>query len=113
MKAIINTAAAIALGTLTIAASPVAAKGPSMSVSFADLNLSSDEGTAIFDRRIERAVESVCGGEAPRHPRSRNAYNNCIAQVNAAVQPERDLAIAAHREGRLAANAREVRVAAN
>ena len=113
IKTLAKTSAAIALGTAaTLAAPAIAQDAPSVSVSFADLNLSSEAGTEILDRRIKNAITNVCGGEAPRDLRSRGAYNRCLDQTALAVQPMRDLAVNDYRNGRLAANDRVIRFAA-
>jgi UrcA family protein len=56
--------ASIAAGVATLALSPAHAEmeGPrSVTVSFADLNLSSDAGKARLERRIATAAATVCG----------------------------------------------------
>lgn len=117
IKTIAKTSAALALGTAATIAMPAAAQAapqaPSAAVSFADLNLSSEQGTEIFDRRIRNAIARVCGGEAPRDLDSRRTYNRCLAETAVAVQPKRDLAINSYREGSLAANDRVIRFVAN
>ena len=71
MKTLIKSAAAFALGTTAVAAVPASAQqAPTVTVSFADLNLSSERGTEIFDRRI---------------------YNRCLSETAASVQPKRSL----------------------
>lgn len=113
MKTLIKTAAALALGTAAITAAPAIAKeAPSITVNFADLNLSSERGTEIFDRRIKNAVANVCGGVAPRDVGARRIYNRCIEQTTLSVQPKRDLAVSSYRNGQLAANERVIRFAA-
>ena len=113
MKTLIKSAAAFALGAAAIAAVPASAnEAPAITVSFADLNLSSARGTEIFDRRIKNAVANVCGGVAPRDVGARRIYNRCLAETAASVQPKRDLAVAAYRDGRLAASPRMIRFAA-
>lgn len=113
MKTIIKLAAALALGTTAILAAPASAQAaPSVTVSFADLNLSSEAGTQIFDRRIKNAIVNVCGGDAPRDLRGRTTYNRCLEKTAVAVQPMRDLAVSDYRKGQLAATDRMIRFAA-
>jgi len=118
MKTLIKTAAAIALGTTAAMAVPAAAQtAPSVTVSFADLNLASERGTEIFDRRIENAIDQVCGGLAPRDVRRNLAYKECVEETAAVAKAQRDLAVNAYRDGRLAnndaMNDRVIRFAAN
>jgi UrcA family protein len=115
MKTLINTAAAIALSATTAlgmtGAAHAASDSSEVTVSFADLNLASETGTQIFDRRIARAVEQVCGGQAPRELGGRVLYKRCIAQAEVAVKPHRDLAVASYRNGTLAQGDRIIRFA--
>ena len=113
MKTLIKTTAALALGTAAMTAAPAVAQGaPSVTVSFADLNLSSERGTQIFDRRIKNAIANVCGGTPPRDVGARRIYNRCLEETAVAVEPKRDLAVAEYRSGQLAAKARVIRFAA-
>lgn len=49
----------------TAAAPALAADAPrSQTIRYADLDLSRPEGRATLDRRIERAIQSVCAGPA-------------------------------------------------
>ena len=113
MNTFFKTAATIALGTAAAFAAPVAAQdAPQVSVSFADLNLSSESGTAILDRRINKAISDVCGGMAPRDVRRNLQYKSCVKETTAAVQPKRDLAVSDYRQGRLAMGERVIRFAA-
>jgi UrcA family protein len=113
MKTLANTTAAFVLGAAAIAAIPATAQeAPSVTVSFADLNLSSARGTAIFDRRIKNAIANVCGGVAPRDVGARRIYNRCLEETALAVEPKRDLAVAEYRSGQLAAKTRVIRFAA-
>jgi UrcA family protein len=35
------------------------------SIAFGDLDLASPSGAARFDRRVDRAARSICGGQSP------------------------------------------------
>lgn len=117
MKTLINTAAALALaGTTALGmtgAAHAASEAPGVTVSFADLNLATETGTRIFDRRIEAAVRKACGGDMPRDLDLRRGYLSCIEETSASARPARDLAVRSYRQGSLAANDRVIRFAAN
>ena len=76
---------ALALAALTAVPSPAIARdaGPTQAVSYADLDLTSPAGVAALDRRLDRAVDRVCG-----HPGRNN------------IEGERQVAIARASERR-------------
>jgi UrcA family protein len=61
---------------LTAPAHAEAAK--SISVSAADLNLASEEGRAVLQRRIKRAAEASCGHEPSPSLRLQRTYKDCV-----------------------------------
>lgn len=54
-----------------------AAEAPSVSVAYADLDLSSTAGRATLDRRIARAVDAVCPDTNAWRPAAADALRNC------------------------------------
>lgn len=88
------------------------AQGDVVQVSYADLNLNSEVGRDVFDRRIKRAVVNVCGGAAKRDVNMHQSYKTCIAATTKLAVAERDLAVA-NSGTRLAANQRVIRFAVN
>lgn len=109
MNTIKTIAAAFAL-TATIAAPAVsaqAATSSSASVSYADLNLSSEKGREVLDNRIERAVEKVCGRTTGNIGMDK-AVKDCQRTTIAAAQKSRDLAVADYDAKRFAAADRKV-----
>ena len=79
--------AALAALTLT-AGSALAAPAPSedgprqAAVSYADLNLNTENGKAILVARIHRAAEAVCGGEPDsRDVKALMAFRGCMKQT--------------------------------
>ena len=74
MKTLVAIAAAVA----TLAAG--AATAQDANVRFGDLDLASSAGAARFDRRVERAARSACGGT------SALAAAACTARFKAEVQ---------------------------
>lgn len=71
---------------LAALATPAAAQTISIDVSYADLDLTSPQGQAALDRRIDSAAREICGGEEQRTG-TRIVMNTkvrtCIAEVKA------------------------------
>lgn len=114
MTMIKTTAAALALIS-AIAAPAVAAEAAtkqSAAVTYADLNLASDAGRAVLDRRIEHAVEKVCGrttGNAGMDA----SVRKCQRDTLASARKSRDLAVADYASKRLAkADSKVIRLVA-
>jgi UrcA family protein len=62
-------------------------------VPYADLNLASRAGIETLDRRLERAVKRVCGGDA-RHMGLHDEIAECREKARAGILPQREYAIA-------------------
>lgn len=62
-------------------------------VPYADLNLASEAGIETLDRRLERAVKRVCGGDA-RHMGLHQEIAECREKARAEILPQRSYAIA-------------------
>jgi UrcA family protein len=75
MKTLIAATAAVV--TLLTAG---AAFAQDRSIAFGDLDLASPEGAARFDRRVERAARSMCGGRSPL------ATATCMTRFKAEAQ---------------------------
>lgn len=87
--------AAVALVPASLAAQPVDGLGqPTARVSFADLNLSTRAGQASLDRRIERAIESMCGQEPSANLELAAPVWKCRAAAQASARRQRELAVA-------------------
>ncbi len=89
----------IALSLLALVPVPAFAQDvtPSVVVSYSDLNLRSEAGIKVFDRRLASAVRSVCGvhdGSAVRE--FRFAAQACVKEKSAEVAVLRDRAIAGY-----------------
>lgn len=110
-KIIATAAFAFAAAALPMSAAS-ASEGKSVSISYADLNLSSEAGVAIFDRRIDRAIEAVCG-RLENRPTFDGAVRKCQRETLAAIRPSRDLAVANYSTTRLASTELRIRFAAN
>lgn len=111
-----NTLIKIAAATIALAATPALAAqaqsdGKTASVSYADLDLSGKAGQDIFDRRIESAIEQVCG-RIQNRPSLDASVRDCQRETMEAAKPSRDLAIANFSATRLAGSeARVIRFA--
>jgi len=93
----------IAIAALTgLLVSPAAAETASVSVSYADLNLSSPAGVATLKHRIKAAADRVCSKPSTRDIKAVLAWQECTATalLDAAEQlsarePSKSFALAA------------------
>lgn len=86
--------ALIALGG-ALCVAPAAAQNPAYDdrtqvVSTADLDLRSDRGRSVLDRRIRTAVQSACGVASSVDPEGRNEVRQCRADLMGKVAVQRD-----------------------
>jgi UrcA family protein len=77
---------ALALATAPVALSPAAAETGRIGISYADLDLSTEEGRAALDRRIDDAARAMCGrdvttGTILAHGKS----SRCVERAKASV----------------------------
>lgn len=91
-----------AMAVATAAVSP--AETPSITVSYADLNLASPAGRAALETRVARAARRVCDG-ATTDLRSLMATRKCITLAQNTARPQIDLAVA-HKQDRVRVAAR-------
>ena len=99
--------AAATLAPAGLAAQPAAdAEQASIRVSFADLDLSSPAGRATFDRRIDRAIDVLCG-QPDRNLDMATPVFKCRAAARASASPQRQLAVAAAQRSTIQLAARE------
>src|SRR3954466_7607366 len=88
-------AAAATLAPASLAAQPVDdSEQASIRVSFADLNLGSPAGRASFDRRIEHAIDLLCGRPEGNLDMTTQVWK-CRQAARASASPQRQLAVAA------------------
>jgi UrcA family protein len=67
MRKVIVTSALAAL-SLAALSTPASAETVSIVVPYGDLNLSSAKGMATLERRVERAIDRICGNDSrPLH----------------------------------------------
>jgi UrcA family protein len=63
-------------------------------VQYGDLNLASAAGRDVLDRRLNQAVQIVCGRGIGQHLYVKMAIRKCQIKAEAAIAPQRDLALA-------------------
>lgn len=81
--------AAVAAATLSFAAaSPAIARTGSVAIGYGDLNLASQAGRAVLDRRIAGAAGQVCDGFASRELKMIMLGRACRAEVIAAAHEQ-------------------------
>ena len=89
-----KTFALIPLLAASLAAS-AQAQELSVRVGYGDLDLASDAGVARFDRRIDAAIEQVCGDGLGQRPLSKVlAILKCSRDTRSDVAAPREVAIA-------------------
>ncbi|MGB3472906.1 MAG: UrcA family protein [Erythrobacter sp.] len=107
----ITSFAALALGPVLgpvlglSAASPALSQNtpPSVSVSYAGLDLTSEAGRETLDRRLAQATRSVCGGKpSMRELAKMAAFRECVAATKAGYEAQRVAALKAANEKRMA-----------
>lgn len=88
-----NLARAVAITAALLASVPaIAGDEKSVKVSYADLNLSSANGRAVFDRRIASAIRNVCGPTNQRDFAMDKAARRCASTSRESVRPAVELA---------------------
>ena len=101
MNKLIALTASIAASTVIM--TPVHAQSPkSVEVGYADLNLRTAEGVARFDRRIDRAIDTVCDYRGAISDRLfQHAARQCVSETQASITPIRDGIVEDHQRGRV------------
>jgi len=88
-----NLARAAAVAAALIAAAPAIAGGEkSVKVAYADLNLASSSGKAVFAERIDAAIARVCGSTTQRDLTMAIAASRCATATRASHAPAIELA---------------------
>jgi UrcA family protein len=90
-------ALAVGIG-LTAAMIPMlshAGEARSVAVQFAGLDLTSEDGRAILHRRVDRAVEAVCGTPDIRSPAAVQTFKTCARTAHASAKTQVEAAVAA------------------
>jgi UrcA family protein len=92
-----------------LAAAPAFAQPPAVVVRTTGLDLATAAGAATLDRRIDRAIERLCGIAAPTDLAGQAAIADCRAAALNDLAPRRETLLAAARAaggGRIALNRR-------
>lgn len=97
MKAIPAFAAVLTASVLVVPTVSQAAQSNSVRVSYADLNLASQAGASILEKRINIAARSVCEIEDSRELELARAAGECREEAVAGAQPAFNAALAAAR----------------
>ncbi len=96
MKAFLTfslTAFALALSAAPALAQPDSA-ARQLVVSYADLDLSTERGVRVLDRRLRAAADTACGPTSVFDPEGRNDVQQCRTETLAQARAQRDQAIA-------------------
>jgi UrcA family protein len=80
------------------------AETTSKSVSFADLNLSTEAGQDRLESRVKSAVKEVCGAANSRGLQEQIQINKCRQTAMKSATRQMDIAIAKNQNGNLASN---------
>lgn len=102
-----------ALGAVLLLSHPAAATpGKSVTVRYADLDLTAAAGRKMLERRVAHAAMSVCGGRPDyRDLTGTRAHNRCVASALESARPAIELAFRSAATRQLAARDQNVRVA--
>ena len=84
----------LALFALVLASAPALAQPPSATVRTADLDLATPTGVARLDRRIDHAVEEICGTAVAADLDGLAAIGRCRAETMKSVSGRRAMLIA-------------------
>jgi len=87
--------AAVVFALAALTATPAVAQAShTEEVPYGDLNLGTQAGIAALDRRLDRAVERVCGDALFRNLAAQRRIEQCRAQTWQSIQDDRQFAIA-------------------
>ena len=87
--------AATALALMSAPASAQSnAEGRQLVISYADLDLSSERGVRILDRRLRAAAQEACGPTSESDLEGKNDARECRLETLAYARAQRDTAIA-------------------
>ena len=99
LKPIFAFAALVTASALLVPTATQAATTNSVRVSYADLNLASDQGRGTLERRIAFAAKTVCEIEDSRELALASATRLCRGDAVESARPAFDAAVNAARHG--------------
>jgi UrcA family protein len=99
LKPLLALAALATASALLVPTASQAATANSYRVSYADLNLASDNGRQTLERRIAFGARVVCEIEDSRELALAAATNACRSDASQGAQPAFEAAVAAARRG--------------
>lgn len=99
----ISALAIVACGMTGAFSLPAMAGDQSVRVTSWDLDLTTDAGRAIFERRIAHAVEQVCGPSGGVTMDERMNYLSCSNAAQAGAMSQMEVAVKAAQERKFAA----------
>ena len=107
LKIIALAPLAFILATTSVAAAQ--SDEPTVSVRYADLNLTTEEGRRVLDRRLVNAAETACGGRPdPRDLKHAAAFRKCFKSAKTSYEAQRLAVVKAANEKRVAALANKL-----
>lgn len=109
IKTIAIAAAATVFVTTPAFANPEQAQTPSASVEYDDLDLTAQSGREILDRRINRAVRSLCAAK-DRSTTAQRRATQCRLAAKETAQPQVRFAILEANGTKLALNAQAIAI---
>ena len=99
LKPVLAFAALVTASALLVPTATQAATTNSVRVSYADLNLASDQGRGTLERRIVFAARTVCEVEDSRELALASATKLCRTDAIDRARPQFEVAVAAARRG--------------
>ena len=92
-----------AFGLATTSAAAAQNPEPTVSVSYADLNLTTEEGRRVLDRRLVNSAKVACGGRPdPRDLKRAADFRECFKNAKASYEAQRLAVVRAANEKRVA-----------
>ncbi|MEO0688899.1 MAG: UrcA family protein [Pseudomonadota bacterium] len=95
--------APLAFGLAATSVTAAQSEEPTVSVRYADLNLTTEEGRRVLDRRLVNAAEKACGGRPdPRNLNRAAAFRECFKSAKTSYEAQRLAVVKAANEKRVA-----------
>ncbi|WP_150124967.1 UrcA family protein [Tsuneonella mangrovi] len=98
--AMLRTTAFLGLALVAVASPVMAQKPVKVPVRYEDLDISTPQGQAAFDNRIDEAVRNVCGADVWMNAKEYFDIDHCMKAAYADARAQRQAAIARRMERR-------------